>query len=1206
MSATQTIDCFDGNTAAAHVAYACSDCSVIYPITPSSTMGELADTWASQGRKNIFGQVLSVTEMQSEAGAAGAVHGCLVAGALTSTFTASQGLLLMIPNMYKIAGERLPAVFHVSARAIAGQALSIFGDHQDVMATRATGFSMLCSATVQEAMDLALVTHMAAIKASLPFVHFFDGFRTSHEVQKISVIGYDDIQKLIDMDAVKKFRELAMNPEHPTMRGTAQSPDIYFQCVEAVNNLYTALPDVVAECMRRVSELTGRNYHLFDYVGSPDATSVIVAMGSGSAVVEEAVHALNAEGRKVGVLKVRLYRPWSARHFLAALPSTAIKIAVLDRTKEPGSFAEPLYLDVATTIQNSGEHRTVIGGRYGLGSKDFTPTHAKAVFDNLDLPNPKNHFTVGIIDDVANTSLPLPAPIDCVPRGTRQCLIWGLGSDGTVGANKEAIKLIGTHSDLYCQGYFEYDSKKSGGLTRSHLRFGPSPINSAYLVSHADYVACHNPGYVGRYELVKAAKPGAIFVLNSPWTTLEELEANLPSGLKRAIAQKHLRFYNINALAVAMRTGNGQHINMVMQTVFFKLADVLPIDEAISLLKKSVVKMYGKKGEQIVKVNIDAIDNSLSEVVEIHYPASWAEQANYTPFTIPGAPDFVNEVMIPCGRYESDQLPISLLNKHWHGGVMPVATARYEKRNLAVSVPQWDVNGKCVQCTLCSMVCPHAVIRPFLVTETESAAAPYQEGWAVKACKGKEFEGLNFRIQVSPYDCTGCGVCVQVCPVKCLELKPTETQRRQHDNFMYCLSLPARHGLITSTPEKPSFKAVQLHQPYFEFNGACGGCGETPYLKTVSQLFGDRMLIANATGCSSIYSGSAPWSPYTVDQQGFGPAWANSLFEDGAEFGYGMFLATAQRRRHLANLVQQALAKETITGAIREALQFWYDRKDNGEESKQATARVKAALEGHQGDDALLQQIWDSRDMLTKKSQWIFGGDGCAYDIGYGGLDHVLASGDDVNVIVLDTEVYSNTGGQRSKATPRGAAALFAASGKKTCKKDLGMLMMSYGNVYVASCAMGANPTQYVKAVQEAEAYPGPSIIICYAPCIAHSIKGGMGGSQQEEKLAVQYGYWFLYRYNPLLAQQGKNPFQLDSKEPSGELKDYLMRETRFESLTRTFPAEAERLHALLAEDKRKDYAKFRMLANPLVETATAAAAPARPAAASAPAPAAH
>jgi len=1102
----------------------------------------------------------------------------------------------MIPNMYKIAGEKMPAVFHVSARAVAAQALSIFGDHQDVMATRPTGFSLICSSSVQEAMDVALVAHLSALKASLPFVHFFDGFRTSHEIQKIKVISYDQIKSLVDMEDVKRFRAHALNPEHPQLRGTAQSPDIYFQLVEACNNEYAAIPEIVAEQMRRVSELTGRPIHLFDYVGAPDATMVIVVMGSGACAIEEAVQYLNAHGKKVGVLKVRLYRPWSARHFLAALPATATKICVLDRTKEPGSFGEPLYLDVAATIQSTGQHRLVIGGRYALGSKDFTATHAKAVYENLELAAPKNHFTVGINDDLSHTSLPMGTEINAVPEGTVQCLIWGLGSDGTVGANKEAIKLIGTNTELFCQGYFEYDAKKSGGLTRSHLRFGPRPINATYLVNYADYIACHNPGYVGRYELLAAAKPGAKFLLNSPWTTIEELEQHLPSGLKRAIAQKNIKFYNIDAIGVATRTGNGQHIGMIMQTAFFKLAEVIPMAQAVDLLKHSVEKMFGKKGAQVVKVNFDAIDLAQTEAREIQYPAAWRDCAPNERFTIPGAPEFVNEIMIPCGRYQADQLPVSTLARLFGAGVMPTATSRYEKRNLAVQVPQWDVNGKCVQCTLCSFVCPHAVIRPYHVTEAESAAAPYREGWATKPTKQKEFENLHFRIQVSPMDCTGCGVCAQVCPVKCLEMKPVETQRPQHANWMYCQTLPIRDNLIQTTPEKPNFKAAQLKQPYLEFSGACGGCGETPYIKLITQLFGDRMLIANATGCSSIYGGSAPWAPYTINAQGHGPAWGNSLFEDNAEYGYGMFLATAQRRKGLADLVQQALQKPTISGPIKEALQFWFDRKDQGEESKIASVRVKDALHEHLAEDALLQKIWDARDMLTKKSQWIFGGDGWAYDIGYGGIDHVLACGDDVNVLVLDTEVYSNTGGQRSKATPRGAVAMFAASGKKTNKKDLGMLMMSYGSIYVASCAIGANPSQYLRAIQEAEAYPGPSIVICYAPCINHSIKGGLQNSIEEEKLAVKYGYWYLYRYNPLLAAQGKNPFQLDSKEPSGDLKEFIYREVRFESLTRSFPQEAERLHALLAEDKRKDWIKYKQMATNWEAPQQATAAPAAPA----------
>lgn len=1173
---TEEIDCFDGNTAAVHVAYALSDCSVIFPITPSSMMGELADQWAAEGRKNAFDQIVSVTEMQSEGGAAGAVHGALSVGSLTTTFTASQGLLLMIPNMYKIAGEKMPGVFHVTARAVSGQALSIFGDHSDVMATRQTGFSLLNSATVQETMDLALVTHLAAMKAQMPFVHFFDGFRTSHEVQKIKVISYDTIKSLIDYDSIKRFRERSLNPEHPQMRGTSQSPDIFFQLCEQSNNIYRAIPEIVQECMDQVAKVTNRQYHIFDYVGHQDATHVIVVMGAGASTCEEVAAHINENGGKVGVVKVRLYRPWNSDAFMATLPKTATHICVLDRTKEPGSFGEPLYLDVASTLQERGEHRIVIGGRFGLGSKDLTGAMAKAVFDNLASSNPKAHFTVGINDDLGHTSIPYGGPIDSVPKGTVQCLLWGLGSDGTVGANKEAIKLIGTHTDLYCQGYFEYDAKKSGGLTRSHLRFGPRPIDASYLVDSADYIACHHPGYVGHYHLLKAAKKGGIFVLNSPWTTLKELENNLSGDVKRDLARKEMRFYVIDARTVARETEMGKFINMIMQTVFFKLSNVLPIEEAINLLKKSVEKMYARKGDEIVKKNISAIDHTLSHIIQIEVPKEWADAPPPPSFAIPGAPEFVNEVMLPCGHYQGDSLPVSTLERLCGGGVLPTSTARFEKRGLAVDVPYWH-GEKCVQCNMCSLVCPHAVIRPFLLNENEVAAAPKKD-FSTFPARGKEFEGYHFRIQLSPLDCTGCGVCAETCPVKVLSMEPIETQDSQVDNWQYAMTLPIRDNLIQTTVEKPNIKASQFYQPLMEFSGACGGCGETPYIKLITQLYGDRMIVANATGCSSIWGGSAPWCPYTVNNNGHGPAWANSLFEDNAEYGYGMLLGITQRRKKVIDLANAVVQSDSLPQSVKEASQEWITNEDDAEKSKVSGNALKQALESCHGDNHLLTQLWDSRDLFTKKSQWIFGGDGWAYDIDFGGLDHVLACDDNINVIVLDTEVYSNTGGQRSKATPRGASAKFATSGKKTSKKNLGLLFMSYGYIYVAQVSLGADPTQCLRAIQEAEAFPGPSIIIAYAPCINHGIKDGMKNMINREKDAVKTGYWHLYRYNPLREKEGLNPFILDSSKPKEDIRKYMSQEVRFDSLTRFYREEAERLHALLAKDKEKDFERYRKM----------------------------
>jgi len=1173
----------DGNTAAAHVAYAFSDVAAIYPITPSSPMGEIADEWAAHGRKNLFGQPLQVTEMQSEAGAAGAVHGSLVAGALTTTFTASQGLLLMIPNMYKIAGELLPGVFHVSARALAAHALSIFGDHSDVMAARQTGFALLASGSVQEVMDLGVVAHIAALRAKVPFLHFFDGFRTSHEISKIEAIPYEEMARIAPWEEIEAFRRRAMNPEHPHLRGTAQNPDIYFQNREAAHRYYLAAPAIVSEAMRQVGEITGRSYRLFDYVGAPDAEQVIVSMGSSCDVIEETVDYLNAHGEKVGLIKVRLYRPWSAEHFLDIMPSRVKRVAVLDRTKEPGSYGEPLYLDVRATTLGCAEPPIVVGGRYGLGSKDFTPAMVKAVFDNLASDDPKKGFTVGIKDDVTRTSLDVPEAFDVTPKGTIQCVFWGLGSDGTVGANKSAIKIIGDNTDLYAQGYFAYDSKKSGGITVSHLRFGSKPIQSSYLVQSADYVACHNPAYVDKYDLLAGIKDGGTFVLNCPWD-LDGLNRHLPASLKRTIAKKRLKFYTIDAVRIATDVGLGGRINMIMQTVFFKLAGVLPVDEAVAQLKKAIEKAYGKKGEKIVRMNYAGVDAALDpeNLHQIDVPADWASATGQ-----PGQPEmprWVLDVMLPMVLQEGDRLPVSAFSAEldgsyeWTGpdGSFPVATTKYEKRGVAIHVPEW-LPDNCIQCNQCAFVCPHATIRPFLVTGDEKEAAP--DGFDTLAAMGKGLDGYGFRIQVDPLDCQGCGNCVDVCPgkkgEKALVMRPLDTQLGQQPLYDYALTLPVRDQLI----DGETVKGSQFRQPLFEYSGACAGCGETPYVKLATQIAGDRMMIANATGCSSIYGGSAPAVPYCVNAEGHGPSWANSLFEDNAEFGFGMVLALNARRARLARLVAEAIDAPEASVELKAAMRAWLAGRDDADASKAAGQTVSARLETESKSSDRLAEIYGMRDLFVKKSVWVIGGDGWAYDIGYGGLDHVAAMNQDINVLVLDTEVYSNTGGQSSKATPTGSVAKFAASGKKTKKKDLGRMLMTYGYVYVASVAMGANRNQCLKAFLEAERYPGPSVIIAYAPCINQGLKKGMGKSQEEEKLAVESGYWPLYRYDPRRAAEGKNPFQLDMKEPTGSLPDFLMGEVRYASLHQSFPEEARRLHAQLEVECKERYEMYRRMA---------------------------
>jgi len=1158
----------DGNTAAAHVAYGMSDVSTLYPITPSTSMGEIVDQWSAQGRKNIFGQAMDVRQLQSEAGAAGSVHGALAAGALTTTFTASQGLLLMIPNMYKIAGELLPGVFHVSARSVATHALSIFGDHSDVMACRQTGYAMICSNSVQEVMDLALVTHLSAIDSSLPFLHFFDGFRTSSEVQKINLIDYEDMAKLVNFDAIDAFRQRAMNPEHPHLRGTSQTPDIFFQNREACNPWYLKVPDIVIENMKKVGELTGRSYGLFDYVGDPEAEQIVIAMGSGCETIEEAVNYINKSGGRVGLIKVRLYRPFSADHFMEAIPETVKKICVLDRTKEPGALGEPLYTDICTAFLEKGARPEIISGRYGLSSKDFTPAMAVSVFENMKAGSPKNHFTVGIVDDVTHTSLPMGEHVDTSPEGTVQCKFWGLGADGTVGANKSAIKIIGDNTDMFAQGYFAYDAKKSGGLTVSHLRFSPNPIQSTYLVNTADYIACHNPTYVNLYDILEGIKPGGTFVLNSPWTQ-EDMETQLPAELKKIIAEKNLKFFNVDAVKIARSVGLGGRINMIMQTAFFYLANVLPIEEAIGYLKDTIKKMFGAKGENIVNMNVDAVDRTLENLIEIEYPESWKDAAGQ-PRQWSEAPDFVNNVMRPIQSQKGDQLPVSAFDP---AGIFPVNTTKYEKRGVAINSPEW-IKENCIQCNQCSFVCPHAAIIPILATDEELKGA--SETFETIQAVGKDFKSYKFRIQVNTLDCQGCGNCADICPAKkpALVMRSIDSQKpAQVPNYDFSLTIPYKDSLVKRTTVKGS----QFQQPLLEFSGACAGCGETPYVKVLTQLFGERMIIANATGCSSIWGGSAPSVPYSVNKDGHGPAWGNSLFEDAAEFGFGIAVAYKQRRQKLADLMKEAVSNG-IPEELKTAMSGWLEGMDDAEVSRTYGDQLKELLTKTERN-GLLDGIFKMSDIFTKKSIWSVGGDGWAYDIGYGGLDHVIASGEDMNLLVLDTEVYSNTGGQASKATPTGAVAKFAFSGKKIGKKDLGRIAMTYGYVYVASVSMGASKQQVMKAFQEADSHPGPSLIICFAPCINQGLKRGMGKSQEESKVAVDSGYWPLYRYNPAWEQEGKNPFVLESKAPDGTIQDFLQGEIRFSSLERTFPEESKRLRVQVEKEINERYEILKKMA---------------------------
>ena len=1163
----------DGNTAAAHVAYAMSDAAAIYPITPSSPIGEICDEWAANGRKNIFNQVMLVRQLQSEAGAAAAVHGSLAAGALTSSFTASQGLLLMIPNMYKMSGELLPGVLHVTARAVAAHALSIFGDHQDVMAVRQTGFAILASASVQEVMDLGLVAHLAAIESSIPFLHFLDGFRTSHEIQKIEVIDYEDMARLVNQDALACFRARGVDPERPELRGTAQNPDIYFQGREAVNAYYQKVPTIVVDYMKKIHTLTGRKYKPFDYVGDPDADRVIISMGSSCETIEEVVNYLTNRGESVGLVKVRLFRPFVPEYLLSVIPATADRIAVLDRTKEPGALGDPLYQDVCTAFMERAKVPTIINGRYGLGSKEFTPSMVKAVFDNLNAVAPKNHFTVGITDDVTHTSLDVEEGFDVAPEGNVQCKFWGLGADGTVGANKSAIKIIGDNTDMYAQAYFAYDSKKSGGITISHLRFGKAPIQSTYLVDAADYIACHNPAYVNIYDVLEGIKAGGTFMLNSPWG-LDEMEHKLPADMKATIARKKLKFYNIDAVKIAGEVGLGGRINMIMQTAFFKAANVIPVEDAISYLKEQIIAMFGKKGEKIVKMNIDGVDRTLENLVEIEYPESWADATLATAAT-KDEPEWISEVMRPILAQQGDKLPVSAFSPD---GIFPLSTTQYEKRGVAINIPEWIMDN-CIQCNQCALVCPHAAIRPFLITDEEMAKAP--QGFEAKPAIGKEFKGYKFRMQVYPMDCMGCGNCADICPAKktALVMKPLYTQTEvQVPNQQYAAGLPLRENLA----KRNTVKGSQFYQPLLEFSGACSGCGETPYAKLLTQLFGERMIIGNATGCTSIWGGSAPSIPYCTNSDGFGPTWGNSLFEDPAEFTYGMFLGQLQQRSRLTELVKEAINKD-IDANVKTALEGWLANMKDPEGSRKFGDQLKDLLPEH-CEDPLLAEIATYSRYFTKKSFWIFVGDGSAYDISFGGIDHVLATGEDINVIVYDTEVYSNTGGQSSKATPTGSIAKFAASGKKTAKKDLGGMAMTYGYVYVASVGMGANKQQVIKAFTEAESYDGPSLILAYSPCINHGIKEGMGRSHAETDLAVKCGYWHLYRFNPTLRTQGKNPFTLDSKEPSCSLKEFISGEVRYAALHNLFPEEAKRLHAQLEEEFIDRYKALKKMAEAPME----------------------
>ncbi len=1166
----------DGNQAAAHISYMFSEVAAIYPITPSSTMAEYVDEWAAAGRKNIFGETVLVQEMQSEGGAAGAVHGSLQAGALTSTYTASQGLLLMIPNMYKIAGEFLPCVFHVSARTIASHALSIFGDHQDVMSARQTGFAMLCEGSVQEVMDLSGVAHLATLKSRVPFMNFFDGFRTSHEIQKIELLENEDLAPLVDQEALADFRARALNPNKPVARGMAENPDTFFQHREASNPFYEAVPAIVEEYMNEINKITGRKYGLFNYYGAEDAERVIIAMGSVTEAAREAIDYLVAQGEKVGLVAVHLYRPFSAKHFLAAVPKTAKRIAVLDRTKEPGAVGEPLYLDVKDCFYGKADAPIIVGGRYGLASKDTTPAQIISVFENLALPEPKNQFTIGIVDDVTFTSLPQKEEIALGGDGMFEAKFYGLGADGTVGANKNSIKIIGDNTDKYCQAYFAYDSKKSGGFTCSHLRFGNHPIRSTYLVNTPNFVACHVQAYLHMYDVTRGLQKNGTFLLNTIWKE-EELAKHLPNKLKKYFAQNNITVYYIDATKIAREIGLGNRTNTILQSAFFRITQVIPVELAVEQMKKFIVKSYGKKGEEVVNKNYAAVDRG-GEYAQLTIDPAWANLEEEAAAK-DKAPAFIHEIVRPINAQSGDLLPVSAF-KDIADGTWPQGTAQYEKRGVAAFVPEWDAEN-CIQCNKCAYVCPHASIRPFVLDEKEQAGAPFESLKAV----GKQFDGMTFRIQVNVLDCLGCGNCADVCPGnpkkggKALAMKPLESQLPQDANWSYCFdNVKSKQHLVDV---KANVKNSQFAQPLFEFSGACAGCGETPYVKLITQLFGDREVVANATGCSSIYSGSIPATPYTTNEKGQGPAWANSLFEDFCEFGLGMELANKKLRERIEKLFRQSLESEHAPAEAKALMQEWIENKDDADKTRELAPQLEAHFEeGIKHGCPICKELKGLSAYLIKRSQWIIGGDGASYDIGYGGLDHVIASGENVNILVLDTEVYSNTGGQSSKASPLGAIAKFAAAGKRVRKKDLGMIATTYGYVYVAQIAMGADQAQTLKAIREAEAYPGPSLIIAYSPCINHGLKAGMGKTQAEQELAVECGYWHLWRYNPALEAEGKNPFMIDSKEPKWDkFQDFLKNEVRFASVQKMYPQEAAGLFAACEEMAKKRYASYKRMA---------------------------
>lgn len=1163
----------DGNTAAAYISYAFTELAAIYPITPSSTMAELVDQWAAEGKKNLFGQVVKIVEMQSEAGAAGVVHGSLKTGALTTTYTASQGLLLMLPNMYKIAGELLPSVFHVASRALTTNALNIFGDHSDVMAARQTGFVMLAQSSVQEVMDLSAVSHLATLEARLPILNFFDGFRTSHEIQKIDVIDYADLKPLINEEALLNFRKRAMNPNQPTVSGTNQNPDIHFQQRETINSYYDALPAIVQKYMDQINHLRGTNYELVNYYGASDAQEVIVSIGSVAQTIEQTIDYLTAQGRKVGFINIHLYRPFPIREFLNKIPTTVKSLAVLDRSKEPGAGGEPLLLDVQSALYDSELRPIVIGGRYGLGSKDTTPDQIVAVFDELRRPRSeqKNRFTIGIQDDITHLSLPTKGRMDLTEKEIFQAKFWGFGSDGTVGANKASIKLIGEKTDQFIQGYFYYDSKKSGGLTVSHLRFGAKPIRSAYLIDHADFIACHTPAYIHSYDVLKGLKKGGTFLLNTTWNK-EQIEKFLPKAMKRYLAENEIQFYTINAMQLAMETGLRNRINTIMQTAFFQLTKILPEEEIISLLKEEAHKAYGHKSDKIVAINLAAIDRTIELLQKFEVPNEW-RTIEVVEKKSTNTNRYVREVVEPVNALEGNSLSVgTLIQNQMTEGNMPLGTTAVEKRGIALEVPEW-LSDRCTMCNECAFVCPHAAIRPFLADEEEMKDAP--EDYIVREMRGKN--GLKYRIQVSIEDCTGCGLCVEACPAKgkALVMKPYEEQKEEAMNWAFSMTLrqkenPARPGTVLGT---------QFEKPLLEFSSACSGCGETPYVKLLTQMYGDRMMIANATGCSSIWGAAAPVSPYTTNDKGQGPAWSNSLLEDNAEFGYGMFLANLTRREALAQKMSEIIATVPISSELAEQMTDWVTHLTVSEGTQQRAQKLIAALKAEVSQQPVLLEILAQKDLFVKPSQWMIGGDGWAYDIGYGGIDHVLASGADVNLLVLDNEVYSNTGGQVSKATPLAAIAKFAANGKYVSKKDLGMMAMTYGNVYVAQIASGANQMQTIRAFEEAEKFPGPSIIIAYTPCIAHGLVGGMRQSIKEAQEAVHSGYWSLYRYNPLLREKGKRPMSLDFKKPEfSKLPDFLRTQTRFSSLEKNYPEEAIQLFAKTTQDAQTRFYNYARL----------------------------